>query len=61
MACVPLSSARPSLASRTSGAMPAARMASAPDNFSPLINRFAFTDYHLREMRERREVAGSAD
>ena len=40
--------------------MPAARMASPPGIVRPLIDRFAFADHDLSEMRERRKIARSA-
>ena len=59
--CVPLRSARPSLAPSASGSMPAARSASAPAGALAVDDELALADQRQREMRERREVARGAD
>ena len=59
--CVPFSSDKPSFASSATGVIPARRMRVAAGQNFALIRRAPFADHHLRQMRERREIAGSSD
>ena len=60
-ACVPLSSARPSFASRRTGSMPARCRASQTRQALAAIHRFAFADHAKRQVGQRREIAARAD
>ena len=59
--CVPLISARPSLAASFSGAMPASRSACAAGRALAVDQHLAFADQRQRHVRERRQVARRAD
>ncbi len=59
--CVPLISARPSLARASTGARPARASASRARQPLAADRRLALADQHEREVRERREVAAGAD
>ncbi len=61
MCCVPLRSVRPSLASSTSGAMPAFASASAAGHAHAAVLALALAHEPEREVRERREIARGAD
>ena len=58
---VPLFSARPSLCDRRIGARPARRKASRARQSLALVEGFAATQQHDRQMRQRRQVAAGAD
>ena len=60
MNCVPLISARPSLAPSSSGCRPAARSASAAGQHLAADLREALADQHQREVRQRSQVAAGA-
>jgi hypothetical protein len=60
MACVPLSSARPSLAASGSGARPRRRSASPPGKPLASVKRLALANDHQRQMRQRSQIAARA-
>ena len=61
MSCVPLMRARPSLASSTTGARPAAAQRLGAGQAPALVDALAFADEREREVREGRQVAARAD
>ena len=60
MACVPLSSARPSLAASCTGCNRHAAALRRPHALA-LVERFALADDHERQMGQRRQIAAGAD